>query len=42
MELMIRILCPNEAKMLPVTLAGLPRQVPGVDVVEPEPHPLER
>jgi glycosyltransferase involved in cell wall biosynthesis len=33
-KLIIQIPCLNEAKTLPVTLADLPRQVPGVDVVE--------
>jgi len=34
MKLVIQIPCLNEEKTLPVTLAGLPRTVPGVDVVE--------
>jgi glycosyltransferase involved in cell wall biosynthesis len=33
-KLIIQIPCLNEAKTLPATLADLPRQVPGVDVVE--------
>jgi glycosyltransferase involved in cell wall biosynthesis len=33
-KLIIQIPCLNEAKTLPVTLADLPRQVPGIDVVE--------
>jgi len=34
MKLIIQIPCYNEAKTLPQTLACLPRQIPGVDVVE--------
>ncbi len=33
-KLVIQIPCYNEEKSLPVTLAALPRQVPGIDVVE--------
>ena len=33
-KLIIQIPCLNEAKTLPATIADLPRQVPGVDVVE--------
>jgi len=33
-KLIIQIPCLNEAATLPVTLADLPRQVPGIDVVE--------
>ena len=33
-KLIIQIPCLNEAQTLPATLADLPRQVPGVDVVE--------
>jgi glycosyltransferase involved in cell wall biosynthesis len=33
-KLIIQIPCLNEAKTLPVTLADLPRQMPGIDVVE--------
>ena len=34
MKLIIQIPCYNEENALPVTLAALPREVPGVDVVE--------
>ncbi len=34
MKLIIQIPCYNEEETLPMTLADLPRQVPGVDVVE--------
>ena len=34
MKLIIQIPCFNEAQSLPVTLAALPREVPGCDVVE--------
>src|SRR6185295_4762149 len=34
LKLVIQIPCLNEEKTLPDTLAGLPRSVPGVDVVE--------
>lgn len=34
MKLIIQIPCFNEEETLPVTLADLPRQIPGVDVVE--------
>jgi glycosyltransferase involved in cell wall biosynthesis len=34
MKLIIQIPCFNEEQQLPVTLGGLPREVPGVDVVE--------
>ena len=34
MKLIIQIPCYNEAETLPVTLAALPRKVPGFDVVE--------
>jgi glycosyltransferase involved in cell wall biosynthesis len=34
MKLIIQIPCLNEADTLPATLADLPRQVPGVDVIE--------
>ena len=33
-KLIIQIPCLNEASTLPVTLADLPRQVPGIDAVE--------
>ena len=34
MKLIIQIPCLDEAESLPVTLADLPRQVPGFDTVE--------
>src|SRR5262245_50132052 len=34
MKLIIQIPCLNEEETLPITLADLPRQVPGFDVVE--------
>src|SRR5215831_16314198 len=34
MKLIIQIPCFNEAEQLPQTLADLPREVPGIDVVE--------
>ena len=34
MKLVIQIPCLNEEETLPVTLADLPRELPGVDVVE--------
>jgi len=34
MKLIIQVPCYNEEKTLPVTLSDLPREVPGVDVVE--------
>jgi glycosyltransferase involved in cell wall biosynthesis len=34
MKLIIQIPCYNEEKSLPITLAGLPRNLPGVDVIE--------
>jgi glycosyltransferase involved in cell wall biosynthesis len=34
MKLIIQIPCLNEATTLPATLAGLPRQIPGIDVIE--------
>lgn len=34
MKLIIQIPCLNEEKTLPLTLADLPRQLPGVDVIE--------
>jgi glycosyltransferase involved in cell wall biosynthesis len=34
LKLVIQIPCLNEEATLPVTVAGLPREVPGVDVVE--------
>src|SRR3954454_15832791 len=34
MKLIIQIPCLNEEEALPITLADLPRQVPGFDVVE--------
>jgi glycosyltransferase involved in cell wall biosynthesis len=34
MKLIIQIPCLNEAETLPATLADLPRQVPGIDVIE--------
>ncbi|MCB9135610.1 MAG: glycosyltransferase family 2 protein [Anaerolineales bacterium] len=34
MKLIIQIPCHNEAETLPVTLAALPRALPGVDVIE--------
>jgi len=34
MKLIIQIPCLNEEKTLPVTLAGLPKSIPGIDVVE--------
>ena len=34
MKLIIQIPCYNEEKSLPITLAELPRQVPGIDTVE--------
>ena len=33
-KLIIQIPCLNEAETLPATLAGLPRAIPGVDVIE--------
>ena len=33
-KLIIQIPCLNEAETLPATLAGLPRSIPGVDVIE--------
>jgi hypothetical protein len=33
-KLIIQIPCYNEEATLPVTLAQLPRQLPGIDVVE--------
>jgi len=33
-KLIIQIPCYNEEKSLPVTLASLPRQLPGIDKVE--------
>jgi glycosyltransferase involved in cell wall biosynthesis len=34
MKLIVQIPCFDEAEQLPATLAGLPREVPGIDVVE--------
>ncbi len=34
MKLIIQIPCYNEEESLPITLADLPREVPGFDVVE--------
>ncbi|HEY48272.1 MAG TPA: glycosyltransferase, partial [Anaerolineae bacterium] len=34
MKLIIQIPCYNEAETLPSTIADLPKQVPGFDVVE--------
>ena len=34
MKLIIQIPCLNEAETLPATLADLPRQVPGIDLIE--------
>jgi glycosyltransferase involved in cell wall biosynthesis len=34
MKLIIQIPCLNEAATLPLTLADLPRQIPGVDIIE--------
>lgn len=34
MKLIIQIPCLNEAESLPATLAALPKQIPGVDVIE--------
>ena len=34
MKLIIQIPCLNEEQSLPATLAGLPRQIPGIDVIE--------
>src|SRR3712207_6818991 len=34
MKLIIQVPCKNEEETLPATLADLPRQVPGFDVVE--------
>lgn len=33
-KLIIQIPCLNEAEVLPATLAALPRQIPGIDVIE--------
>ncbi|HSK46936.1 MAG TPA: glycosyltransferase, partial [Coriobacteriia bacterium] len=33
-KLIIQIPCYNEEQSLPITLAELPREIPGVDVVE--------
>ena len=33
-KLIIQIPCYNEAKTLPLTVAALPRQIPGIDEVE--------
>lgn len=33
-KLIIQIPCKNEAETLPVTFRDLPRQIPGVDVIE--------
>ena len=33
-KLIIQIPCLNEAETLPATLAGLPRSIPGIDVIE--------
>ena len=33
-KLIIQIPCYNEEETLPITLAELPREVPGIDVVE--------
>ncbi len=34
LKLIIQIPCHNEAETLPVTLASLPREIPGIDIVE--------
>ena len=34
MKLIIQIPCLNEAETLPVTLAELPRSIPGIDIIE--------